>query len=134
MKRHVSETGLATRQRRVQYQLLLGILAAIAACLDPEQPDPLCDPNEEACLLTDDPQSQSGAGPTLASALIPPPPGGLVGTTPNSGWTEGRFSVSHNGTAEYDVPLWVPDGRRGLQPGLSLHYSSQSGNGLIAGC
>jgi hypothetical protein len=59
------------------------------------------------------------------------PPGGLVDTQPSSGWTEGSFDVSGDGAAVYDLPLWVPDGRRGLQPGLSLHYDSRSGNSLV---
>ena len=62
---------------------------------------------------------------------VAPPPGEIVDTMPASGWTEGVFSVSDNGAAEYDVPLWVPDGSGGLKPSLSLHYNSQAGNGLL---
>ena len=39
--------------------------------------------------------------------------------------------MNHNGAAEYHLPLWVPDGRGGLEPGLALHYNSQGGNGLV---
>ena len=62
---------------------------------------------------------------------IVPPPGDIVDTEPDSGWTEGSFSVNHNGAAEYHLPLWVPDGRGGLTPELALHYNSQAGNGLV---
>ncbi|TCN36843.1 RHS repeat-associated protein [Kribbella orskensis] len=60
-----------------------------------------------------------------------PPPGRLVDSEPNIGWTEGQFSVSHDGAAQYSVPLWVPAGRGAVTPQLSLSYSSRAGNGLL---
>jgi len=95
-----------------------------------------------AACLSDDPtleeakQTLGTVGPDEDSdaesgAVLALPPGAIVDTEPNSGWTEGSLSVNHNGAAEYDVPLWVPDGRRGLQPTLGLHYNSQNGNGLL---
>jgi RHS repeat-associated protein len=59
------------------------------------------------------------------------PPGGLVDSAPGFGWTEGEFSVSDDGAAQFDVPLWVPQGRGAVTPGLSLSYDSRSGNGLL---
>ncbi|MGX5359722.1 RHS repeat-associated core domain-containing protein [Kocuria sp. KH4] len=47
------------------------------------------------------------------------------------GWNEGKFSVSGDGSAEYSLPLWTPEGRGGLQPELSLAYNSRSGNGIL---
>ncbi|WP_369276479.1 RHS repeat-associated core domain-containing protein [Streptomyces sp. R11] len=47
--------------------------------------------------------------------------GGLVGAA----------SVSATGTAGYEIPLRVVPGRGGLQPNLSLSYSSQAGNGQL---
>lgn len=47
------------------------------------------------------------------------------------GRTEGAASVSATGAAQYSVPLWVPPGTNGLQPSLSLNYTSQAGNGLF---
>jgi len=41
------------------------------------------------------------------------------------------FSVSDKGEALYHVPLWVPPGRAGVQPDLSLDYSSRAGNGWL---
>jgi RHS repeat-associated protein len=68
----------------------------------------------------------------LEQAVIPVlPPGGIVNTQANSGWTEGAFSVSNDGEARYSLPLWVPDGRGGLQPSLALTYGSRRGNGLV---
>ncbi|HKE14458.1 MAG TPA: FG-GAP-like repeat-containing protein, partial [Kofleriaceae bacterium] len=93
-----------------------------------------------ACLSGDDgtgrmgEQSDSagaGGAPGAGTAAIQLPPGGIVDTQPNSGWTEGSFSVNDNGAAEYHLPLWVPDGRGGLQPEIALHYNSQTGNGLV---
>ena len=42
----------------------------------------------------------------------------------------GEFSVS-NGTASYAIPIQMPQGVAGMQPEVSLNYSSQSGNGLL---
>src|SRR6266403_1826277 len=43
----------------------------------------------------------------------------------------GSFGVSHDGAATYALPLWVPVGRRGVQPELALKYHSRGGNGLL---
>jgi Salmonella virulence plasmid 65kDa B protein len=65
------------------------------------------------------------------AAAVEPPPGGLVDSAPNFGWTQGEFSVSGDGAAQYTVPLWVPAGRGAVTPQLSLSYSSRAGNGLL---
>ncbi|SAL52446.1 RHS repeat-associated core domain-containing protein [Caballeronia concitans] len=43
----------------------------------------------------------------------------------------GAFSVSHDGAANYTLPLWVPAGKLGIQPELALRYSSRGGNGPL---
>ncbi|MFG2349551.1 FG-GAP-like repeat-containing protein [Streptomyces phaeochromogenes] len=73
---------------------------------------------------TEPPNSQKGATEAL-------PPGGLVDSAPNFGWTPGEFSVSHDGAAQYTVPLWVPAGRGVVAPQVSLSYNSRAGNGLL---
>ena len=43
----------------------------------------------------------------------------------------GSFSVSDSGKANYVIPIEVPPGRAGLQPSLSLVYSSTRANGVM---
>jgi hypothetical protein len=43
----------------------------------------------------------------------------------------GRFAASSDGAATYSYPIWVPQGRAGIQPSLSLIYSSRNRNGLL---
>lgn len=43
----------------------------------------------------------------------------------------GEFSVSQTGAANYSIPIQVPPGVAGMEPKLSLTYSSQAGNGLL---
>lgn len=47
------------------------------------------------------------------------------------GRTVGNFSVSSTGAAEYTIPLWTPPGINGMQPLLSLAYSSRKGSGIF---
>ena len=106
------------RKRRPGPIPLLLISTGFAACLG-GGPDDVGD--ETRSVGADAEQA------ALSIAAVTLPPGAIVDTQPNSGWTEGSFSVNHNGAAEYSLPLWNPAGRRGLQPTLSLHYNSQSG-------
>lgn len=48
-----------------------------------------------------------------------------------SGHTNGEFNVTDAGAAMYDIPLIFTPGSAGVQPSVSLTYSSQSGNGLL---
>ena len=45
------------------------------------------------------------------------------------GALEGQASVS-GGAANYRIPIALPPGRAGMQPSVSLNYSSRSGNGI----
>lgn len=67
----------------------------------------------------------------LNASAAEPPPGGIVASTADYGWTGGDFSVSDDGQARYDLPLWVPPGRGKVAPKLALSYSSDAGNGLL---
>ena len=52
-------------------------------------------------------------------------------TASTPGSTDGAFDVTDDGTATYQVPLWVPDGRAGVKPDLALSYSSKQGDGPL---
>ena len=45
--------------------------------------------------------------------------------------TPGQFQVTESGAASHTIPIQVPPGIGGMEPKLSLNYSSQSGNGLL---
>ncbi|MFT3767908.1 MAG: FG-GAP-like repeat-containing protein [Minicystis sp.] len=64
---------------------------------------------------------------TSCTDVLPTPP--QNGLTP--GRTEGAASVTPSGGARYTMPLWVPEGRGGLKPGLALSYASGGDNGLL---
>lgn len=46
------------------------------------------------------------------------------------GTTAGELNVDKSGAATYSIPLWVSPGTSGMQPQLSLNYSSQAGSGI----
>ena len=47
------------------------------------------------------------------------------------GHTAGEFNVNESGAATYSIPITVSPGTAGMEPNLSLNYSSQGGNGLV---
>ena len=63
------------------------------------------------------------------------PPDTLVPTETAAGRAvgllTGALKVTSDGAASYVLPLWVPPGRAGMQPDLSLAYHSRGGNGLL---
>jgi hypothetical protein len=47
------------------------------------------------------------------------------------GRTQGNFSVSQTGNAQYSIPIWAPPGPNRMQPHLALQYNSGSGIGPL---
>ena len=47
------------------------------------------------------------------------------------GGIPGSFAAAPDGSATAKIPLWVSPGRAGMQPDLSLNYSSNGGNGVV---
>ncbi|WP_338263266.1 RHS repeat-associated core domain-containing protein [Corallococcus caeni] len=100
--------------------LSLGLVIAVSAC-GPAEPESL------------DADLKLGTGSarvvtTPADTIIPTQvgPDGLA-----VGLSKGASSVSPDGTAKYTLPLWVPDGRAGMQPALTLSYQGNSGSNML---
>lgn len=51
------------------------------------------------------------------------------GVTP--GTIPGTFTVDSFGQAQYSMPIQIPPGTRGMEPQLSITYSSDGGNGIL---
>lgn len=70
------------------------------------------DPPEEPAALSGQPHPDSSVGALFNGALT------------------GEFQVQPTGAATYKLPILVPPGTAGMQPNLSLNYSSGAGNGI----
>ena len=64
-------------------------------------------------------------GSTNNSSLISP----SISASDFYGAIDGKASVN-GGTANFSVPIELPPGRNGVQPNISLNYSSQTGRGI----
>jgi Salmonella virulence plasmid 65kDa B protein len=52
-------------------------------------------------------------------------------TSDSVGATMGEFRVDESGSANYSIPLYTVPGTAGVQPNMSLVYSSSEGNGPV---
>jgi len=64
-------------------------------------------------------------GPGRPVEPVPSPPAVAIGPL------QGAFSVTESGSARYAIPITVPPGRGGIEPALSLLYTSSTGNGAL---
>lgn len=67
--------------------------------------------------------------PALPANPVVPTVAGADGFAPKL--IAGAAGVGDMGDAQYSYPLWVPPGRMGMQPSLSLSYSSSGGDGVV---
>ncbi|MEO7100143.1 MAG: RHS repeat-associated core domain-containing protein [Luteolibacter sp.] len=69
-----------------------------------------------------------------ATPIVAPPvtiPALALGTHKPVGALKGSLSVGSDGTAAYAVPIDLPKGAAGMEPKISLNYSSGGGNGIM---
>lgn len=78
--------------------------------------------NYYANVVTGATVTQTVHNPTAATGVLP---------TTAVGHTVGSFAVTDGGAATYSIPIVVPPGVAGMQPKLSIGYSSDGGNGLL---
>ncbi len=76
-----------------------------------------------------------GAGPAsdpedLDFRALEFPEDGIV-TSKSVGTLEGAASVGADGSFNYEIPLWVPRGRAGMQPEVELSYNSNTPDGAL---
>jgi len=84
----------------------------------------------------DSPSGDDDTSSTTSAVLKPPltvPATTILTATPGvlAPKGDGTLGVDDRGQAHQHIPVWVPPGRAGIQPELSVDYTSGGGNGLI---
>ena len=102
--------------RKAWVPLLLGAAAALSAATLPHTPPAAASPG-----YTEPP----------APAPLPWPSEDPVTEFYQAGYLPGGGGISAAGDYRYSLPIEVPDGRAGMQPRISLNYSSRAGNGPL---
>jgi RHS repeat-associated protein len=78
-----------------------------------------------------DPSAVTLACPAYDPASSPLPPALSPSETATAGTLSGSFAVSAFGNATYSIPLVVPPGPAGVEPSLSIAYSSSGGESTL---
>jgi len=73
----------------------------------------------------------SSVAPGFSAEAQNPSLGDGVVTAAGAGRTAGQFSVDSSGSANYNIPIWVPTGARGIEPHIALHYRSGAPDGIL---
>lgn len=78
--------------------------------------------------------SPSGAEGVVPSVTPPPvgavPPLTILGQHTSVGALKGSLTVGGDGSAAYSIPIDIPKGTAGMEPKISLDYSSNGANGI----
>src|SRR5262249_29362950 len=80
---------------------------------------------------------RDSATPAESSAQLTTASGSIVPSTPapgdpfTPGVLPGGLTVDDDGAARSSIPLWIPAGRMGVRPNLSIDYSSRARNGVM---
>ncbi|OAM87165.1 hypothetical protein AW736_24145 [Termitidicoccus mucosus] len=80
--------------------------------------------------LSTNPTSYDAGTSTLGNTVPAGWPSPATGGTHAVGTTAGEFSVDKNGAATYTIPIAVTPGTAGVEPKVTLNYSSQAGAGI----
>ncbi|MFY2562004.1 RHS repeat-associated core domain-containing protein [Corallococcus terminator] len=92
-----------------------------------------------ACSSPTPPRDERPASAVIRDSLVFPPPTVALDTVlptqvddddKAAGSTVPKAWVSSTGAVRYTFPFWNPPGRAGVEPRLSLTYSSDAGNGV----
>lgn len=102
-------------------------LAALLCAMMALQGCPSIDGEDDAPIASS--PSPVVTPPLASTPIVVPTDEVTYGRT--TGGLDGRLEVTADGAASYRVPLWVPDGRAGMQPHLALTYHNRGQAGLL---
>lgn len=95
-----------------------------------------CYPVSGGCSYSSSPSivvniTGTGGGSAPAVGVTPASPPTDSGSTTPVGSMAGSFRVDESGSANYSVPIAVPDGVAGVKPQFAITYNSQGSTGMV---